>query len=68
MEIKSSKKKSTDDFSFERIFILFGKKMKDIYFIWLHWFLVVAHGIFDLHCGMQDLQLQPVESSFLTMD
>ena len=33
-----------------------------------HWLLVVAHGIFDIHCGMQDLQLQPVESSFLTMD
>ena len=24
-------------------------------FIWLHWIYVSAHGIVDLHCGMQDL-------------
>ena len=29
-------------------------------FIWLHWVLVVAHGIFS--CGMQDLLLWHVES------
>ena len=24
-------------------------------FIWLHWVLVAALGVFDLHCSMQDV-------------
>ena len=35
-------------------------------FIWLCWVIVVAHGIFDLHCGMQNLKLQHAGSSYLT--
>ena len=31
------------------------KKMMYYLFIWLRWVSVVAHGIFDLHCGMQTL-------------
>ena len=30
--------------------------LKNIYwFIWLHWFLVAAHRIFNIRCGMLDL-------------
>ena len=34
-------------------------------FIWLHQVFVVAHGTFDLHCGMRSY-LQNVRSSSLT--
>ena len=37
-------------------------------FIWLHQVLFASLGTFDLPCIMQDLQLQPVGSSFLTRD
>ena len=36
--------------------------------IWLLQVLVETHGIFDLHCGMHDLYLWHVGSSFLTRD
>ena len=38
------------------------------FLIWLSWVLVAEHRIFNLHCGMRDLQLQHVGSSSLTWD
>ena len=46
------------------ILFLFFKHL----FIWLHWSLVAALRIFNLHCGLQNLQLWYVESSSLTKD
>ena len=40
------------------VVVLLLKKIILFYlFIWLHQVLVVAHGIFYLHCGLQDLHL-----------
>ena len=39
-----------------------------IYTIWMCQVLVAAAWIFDLHCSMQDLQLQNAESSSPTQD
>ena len=45
--------------------VLFFKNL----FIWPRWVLVVACGIFNLGCGMQDLQLRHTNfSSSLTRD
>ena len=40
---------------FITVFIPSLKKIMYYLFIWLHWVSVVAHGIFDIHCGMQTL-------------
>ena len=37
-------------------------------FIWLFLVLAAAHGIFDLHCVIQDLQWQHVGFSSVTKD
>ena len=50
MEIKSGKKKSTDDFSFERIFILFEKKNEGYLFYLAA--LVLSCGTWDLRSSL----------------
>ena len=40
---------------FITVFIPNFKKMMYYLFIWLRWVSVLAHGIFNLHCGMQTL-------------
>ena len=39
-----------------------------LFIIWLHWVLVVACGILNLHCSRQDLCLWHGDSSFLTSE
>ena len=53
---------------YKRIFELFLLLLKKNLFIWFLQVLVVAHGIFDLRCGIQNLWLQDAGSSSLTKD
>ena len=43
-------------------FLLSGFFSREYLFIWLHWVLVAAHRIFDLHWSMRDLQFQHTDS------